>query len=97
MLTIIHSDAAPLPTTARCLPHPAGFPVQMRYGYGCAGVGNADGADRFVGAGSEGRGSDQSAGAKSATFSGPRKTSNPHFSERRTVACRYFRPKAGAR
>src|SRR5437773_9366786 len=94
MLTISQSYVVPLPTSSRCVPNPSGFPVQMRHGHGCAGVGHVDGADRFVGGGSEGRGGDQSAGAKSAAVSSPRQTSDPHFPERRTVACRYVRPNA---
>src|SRR6058998_4073569 len=89
MVMIIQSDVAPLPTPSRCLPHSSGFPVQVRHGDGCAGVWGVDGADRSVGAGSEGRGGDQSPGAKGATVSSTRQTGHPHFPERRTVARRY--------
>src|SRR5205814_9056034 len=97
MVTISQNDVAPPSTTSRCVPHPSGFPVQMRHGDGYLGAWNVDGADRFVGAGSEGRGADQSAGAKSATVSSSRETGHPHFPERWAVACRYVRPKARAR
>src|SRR5688572_14971364 len=87
MLTISQSDA-PFPTSSGCLPHSEGFPLQMRHGYGGARVGDIDGADRLVDAGSEGGGGDQSAGTQGAPVSSARETSDSHFLERRSLSCR---------